>query len=488
MTDNPREDKKGKKRKKMRKYRKIGYSFASVYGVAAVILLTFCVKLGMLPMVYLAALGIVLVLLGGLFVIMQRRKTWSVVADVLCVFLAVGCIAACFFIDKADATVRQVAARGAETDEIGVYVLAEDPALELADAADYRFGMAEAVDRDNTVATVSDIEEELGKKLDLSEYGDMFKLLDALQAKEIGAVILKSTYVPVAAEAGNYAWVTDGLRKIASYTHEAEQQAEAEPSEDEDTFVMYLSGIDTYGDISARSRSDVNILAVVNTKTKNILLLSTPRDYYVSYSQTGGAKDKLTHAGIYGVNASIDALEQLYGVDVNYYLRVNFTGFTQIIDALGGVEVYSQYDFTAGGKDFYQGYNEVNGTEALSFSRERYSFEDGDFQRGRNQMEVIRAVIKKAASSALLANYTDVMNAVSGSFETNMPQDEIAALVKMQLSDMASWNVTSYTATGQVSNQETYSAPGQLLYVVIPDEASVEEAKKMIHDIFNDGM
>ena len=136
MTDNPRQDKKGKKRKKMRKYRKIGYSFASVYGGAAVILLTFCVKLGMLPMIYLAALGIVLVLLGGLFVIMQRRKTWSVVADVLRVFLADGCIAACFFIDKADATVRQVAASGAETDELGVYVLAEDPATDLAGEAD----------------------------------------------------------------------------------------------------------------------------------------------------------------------------------------------------------------------------------------------------------------------------------------------------------------------------------------------------------------
>ena len=476
-----------KKHKKIRRYRKVGYSFLSVYAVAAVILITFCVRLGMVPGGYLAALGGVLAVLGGLFVLMQRRKVWSIISDVLCVLLTVCCIAGCFYIGKADTTVRDVARVTSETDEVGVYVLTDDPAQDIEDAADYRFGMAEAVDRENTDATVADIEEELGRELDISRYGDMFKLLDALKEQEVRAIILNSAYVPVAADAGNYAWVTDGLRQIASYTHETGEETAAEPSEDNNSFIVYLSGIDTYGEVSARSRSDVNILAVVNTETKNVLLLSTPRDYYVDYSETGGAKDKLTHAGLYGVDASIDALERLYGVDVNYYLRVNFTGFTQIIDALGGVDVYSQYDFTAGGRQFSQGYNTVNGTEALSFARERYSFEDGDIQRGRNQMEVIRAVITKAASSSLLANYAAVMDAVSGSFETNMPQEKIAELVRMQLSDMASWNITTYTAAGQVSTGETYSAPGEMLSIVIPDEASVQEAKNMINSVLNGG-
>ena len=344
-----------KKHKKIRRYRKVGYSFLSVYAVAAVILITFCVRLGMVPGGYLAALGGVLAVLGGLFVLMQRRKVWSIISDVLCVLLTVCCIAGCFYIGKADTTVRDVARVTSETDEVGVYVLTDDPAQDIEDAADYRFGMAEAVDRENTDATVADIEEELGRELDIGGYGDMFKLLDALKEQEVRAIILNSAYVPVAADAGNYAWVTDGLRQIASYTHETGEETAAEPSEDNNSFIVYLSGIDTYGEVSARSRSDVNILAVVNTETKNVLLLSTPRDYYVDYSETGGAKDKLTHAGIYGVDASIDALERLYGVDVNYYLRVNFTGFTQIIDALGGVDVYSQYDFTAGGRQFSQG-------------------------------------------------------------------------------------------------------------------------------------
>ena len=276
-------------------------------------------------------------------------------------------------------------------------------------------------------------------------------------------------------------------KQRTSFTYESadggSETVTSQPDADSNSFIMYLSGIDTYGGISTRSRSDVNILAVVNTETKDILLLSTPRDYYISYSETGGAKDKLTHAGIYGINASIDALEQLYDVDVNYYLRVNFSGFIDIINALGSVDVNSDYDFTARGTEIHKGINHLTGEEALSFARERYSFKDGDFQRGRNQMEVIRAVIQKTASSSLLTNYMSVMNAVAGSFETNMSQEEISDLVKMQLSDMASWNITSYTSEGQVSSAETYSMPGQMLSVVIPDESSVEEAKNMITDV-----
>ena len=227
---------------------------------------------------------------------------------------------------------------------------------------------------------------------------------------------------------------------------------------------------------------------VVNTKTKEILLLSTPRDFYVDYSVTGGAKDKLTHAGIYGIDASIDALERLYDIDVNYYLRVNFTGFTDIIDALGGVDVYSEYDFTVQNvREYQEGWNHLTGTEALAFARERYSFADGDYQRGENQMEVIRAVIEKCASSSMLTNYTSVMRAVSGSFETNMPETQIAELVRMQLSDMSGWNVTSYMVSGQSEYAETYSMPGQELYVIIPDQTTVEEAKTKIREVYGTG-
>ncbi len=480
--------KKGKRKHKgLPIYRKVGYSFVAVYAVTAVVLLSFLGGTDMLPGLYLGALGIVLLILGVLTVVMQQWKLTSVIADVICTVLAAACIAGCVYIDKMDSTIRDVATVSASKDVIGVYVMDEDPAQKLADVADYQFGIASAIDRTNTDKALDEIQTAIGKEPSVSEYGDVFALLDGVKSGETGVIVVNSAYISTASEAENYAWAEEGLREIASFTYESadggSQTATSQPEADSSSFIMYLSGIDTYGSVSTRSRSDVNILAVVNTETKNILLLSTPRDYYISYSVTGGAKDKLTHAGIYGIDASIDALEQLYDVDVNYYLRVNFSGFIDIINALGGVDVNSDYDFTAGGTEFHKELNHLNGEEALSFARERHSFKDGDFQRGRNQMEVIRAVIQKAASSSLLTNYMSVMNAVAGSFETNMSQEEIADLVKMQLSDMAGWNITSYTAEGQVSSAETYSMPGQRLSVVIPNESSVEEAKGMIRDV-----
>lgn len=257
----------------------------------------------------------------------------------------------------------------------------------------------------------------------------------------------------------------------------------AVPKNIPDSFVMYLSGIDTYGSVAKRSRSDVNILAVVNTEAKEVLLLSTPRDAYVEYSATQGTKDKLTHAGIYGVEASMDALKRLYDVEIDYYVKINFTGFMEVVDALGGIEVYSDYDFSVGTlKDYKKGYNKLNGIEALAFARERYSFPEGDYQRAKNQMEVIRAVVKKCVSSSMLVNYGSVMEALAGSFETNMPNEQIAALVRMQLSDRAQWEIISYTAEGTNTQAQTYSMPGQKLDVIQLSEESIAMAKQLIEN------
>ena len=249
----------------------------------------------------------------------------------------------------------------------------------------------------------------------------------------------------------------------------------------EGTFVVYISGVDTWGTPKAKSRSDVNILAVVNTNTKQILLVSTPRDYYVPLSVSGGVKDKLTHAGIYGVESSMETLEMLYGVDIQYYMKLNFTGFVGIVDALGGIDVYSDSTFTVGDAfSFTEGVNHMSGIEALAFARERYSFASGDRARGTHQMAVIRAVLDKATSSAILYNYADVMNSVSGCFTTNMSQEKIASLVRMQLNDMAQWSITSISVDGTGASKTTYTVPGKTAYVMIPDEATVQTAKDKI--------
>ena len=527
------------KRKKIHVYQYIAGVLLAVYVIMAAALLVQAADLDMFPFLYLIIIAAVFLILGVAFFLMHRKLTTSIIADVLSLIMIFFCGAGAYYIRQTTDALADVTTMGEQTDVFSVYVMKDDPAEKLEDIKGYEIGVVGNVggeapdnademdlhgsdnarardtdgaggqgadnadfqgtddtktqegnnpDADNTAKTVVRLEDTLDSTLDISGYGDMFALMDALRAGQIGAVILNEAYVGIISEREGYEWVATDIRQLTAVEHVTKPDIQPiVPEVLPETFIMYLSGIDTYGGVSARSRSDVNILAIVNTKTKNVLLLSTPRDYYVSFNATGGARDKLTHAGIYGVDASIDALEQLYGIQVDYYLRLNFSGFIDIIDALGGIEVYSDYDFTVTPIRTYQkGINQLSGLEALAFARERYSFPEGDFQRAKNQMEVIRAVIQKCASSSMLVNYASVMEAVSGSFETSMTQEQIASLVKMQLSDMAQWNVTSYTVDGHSTYAETFSMPGTELYVIEPDYATVETAKEMIREIYGD--
>ena len=192
-----------------------------------------------------------------------------------------------------------------------------------------------------------------------------------------------------------------------------ETESETEIADDgtPDTFLLYLSGIDVWGATETQSRSDVNILMAVNRKTHKVQLVNTPRDYYVTLPISNGSRDKLTHAGIYGVEVSEGALENLYGVDVDYYLRLNFSGFEAIIDAVGGIDVYSEYDFTVEPiKHYTEGMNHLTGLESLAFVRERKSFNAGDVQRGKNQMEMVKALVSKFTSEDILKSYDTWMD------------------------------------------------------------------------------
>ena len=256
----------------------------------------------------------------------------------------------------------------------------------------------------------------------------------------------------------------------------------------EEPFTIYVSGNDSYGEVTLKEgRSDVNILLTVNPNTRQILMTTTPRDYYVELPFGEGCWDKLTHAGNYGIDCSMQTLERLYDVEIDYYLRVNFSGFESIVDALGGVEVYSDYAFTSlhSGYYFDVGYNSVDGAEALAFVRERYAFEEGDVQRGKNQMAMIRAIMDKATSPAVISGYLSLMDSVSDSFITNMPKGSISDLVKMQLNEGGSWNIVSNSVNGYVSEAYTYSDSSQLLSVMMQDEASVQHASELIEKCEN---
>ena len=284
-------------------------------------------------------------------------------------------------------------------------------------------------------------------------------------------------------------WAQQGLSALDSMTNGILTGAEANKITKE-PFVIYLSGVDTRGELTEKARSDVNILAVVNPVTKRVALINTPRDYYVDLAGTD-SKDKLTHAGLYGVETSMATLGNLYGINVDHYIRINFAGFISIVDALGGVDVYSDQAFTSVGSPgyydpttFVEGWNHLDGKAALAFARERHAFASGDIQRGINQMKVIDAMLNKIKSPALLMGFSKIMDAASDCFVTDFSQEQISALVRMQLSDFADWDIQSYTVTGSSSTStKCYSAKGQKLYVMKPDEAAVSKAKEMIASV-----
>ncbi|HFR3833489.1 LCP family glycopolymer transferase CpsA [Streptococcus suis] len=254
-----------------------------------------------------------------------------------------------------------------------------------------------------------------------------------------------------------------------------------------DSFNIYISGIDTYGPISSVSRSDVNIIMTVNRATHKILLTTTPRDSYVAIADGGQNQyDKLTHAGIYGVNASVHTLENLYGIDISNYIRLNFTSFLQLIDLVGGIDVENTQEFTSGGYNFPVGTVHLDAEQALIFVRERYSLANGDNDRGKNQEKVIAALIKKLSSPENLRNYQAILNSLEDSIQTDISIETIIGLVNTQLESGTQFTVESQALTGTGrSDLSSYAMPGSQLYMMEINQDSLEQAKAAIQSVLD---
>lgn len=332
----------------------------------------------------------------------------------------------------------------------------------------------------------SEILENVKEKVHFSqkEYNDFSSLAKDLLEKKVDAILVSDFNKEMLDDQ------IDNFEKLTKviHTEKVEIKSEMEPSNisvTQETFNILISGIDTRGSISKVSRSDVNIVVTVNPQTNEILLTSIPRDYYVRLHGTTGNKDKLTHAGIYGINMSVNTISDLLNTNIDYYLRVNFDTLVSVVDKIGGIEVYSDTNFTAySGDKFFAGYNHLDGTRALAYSRERKQFAEGDRKRGKHQEEVITAIIKKVSTSkVLLRSYSAILESLRDSFQTSVPTETIKSFVKNQLDEMPDWNVKSISLDGVGSSNYTYSMPGRLLYVMIPDETTVMQASTLINEM-----
>ena len=424
---------------------------------------------------------------------MKRKKAIKIIIIIFALILALIVGVAIYYIKKASDVVNQISGAEYKIDNMVVVVRSEDSANSLGDTKNYAFGIQKDTGSENTRTMVEKINSELGFDVHTVETEDIFQEAQALLNGEVDAAVYNEAMTTIIDE-----MIEDYSSKVKIIYHyeiqskvlsaAKETDGEGETGEKKDngigSFQVYISGIDVEGPISTTSRSDVNIIATVNTNTKQVLLTTTPRDYYVTIPNiSGDQRDKLTHAGIYGVDASIATLNQLFGVAIDYYVRVNFTSLVKIIDTLGGIDVNSDYEFTARGCSFVKGMNHMDGAQALVFSRERYAFEDGDNQRGKNQELVIGAIISKVTSAEGIAHAADMISEVGDSLETNMGQMTIIKLIQLQMKDASSWHVVSTAATGSGDNQACYSSGSQLLYVMWPNEDSVAEISEKMKQV-----
>lgn len=452
--------------------------------VSLVLLVLFLVCIGILwstglvPALYLILGSVVFLLLCGVVLWLTRdpaRRVRRIIGFVLAALLALLGLCGDIALWRAARTLRGVTETTGEQSAVAFYVLADSEYETLEDLAGNAVGILSQLDRDNTDETLQITESEYGLSFATVEYESLLALADALRDGQVSGIVLNQAFLTLYEEIPGYEDFASEVRElfVQELAHEVQDARQADGS----VITVLISGSDTRRErIDRRGRSDVNIIARVNRETHEILLVSTPRDYYVPLALDGSPYDKLTHAGIYGMDVLQGTLENLYDIQIDYYFRINFTGFVEIIDALGGIDVHSDYDFTVRDFEYHQGTNHLNGEQALAFARERHSFAQGDRQRGEHQMEVIRAVLNKAMSPSILSGYMDIMESVEGCMDTNVPYDLIAEVVRQQLSENTTWSIETYNVNGTGTRAMTYSMPQQL-YVMIPDETTVQEAK-----------
>lgn len=498
--DNSSKQGASKKNAKSKAWKRFAYIMLAVQIVLSIAALVQLLMSKMVPTTYLLVFVVMVwVLLFLAFALMvlvrkgQSARTFCMkrgLGTTLSAFMIIVCIIVVYYVGILNKTISNIAQDGDTiviTNTIAVYVPIGSDAEDIYGAADEVFGYSTSFDYENSLATVEVIGQEVGQDIATAEYESVFDVVDALYSGEIGAMILNYSYEEIISDMEGYEDFTALTRII--YEYEIETVVESQGNENakditSEVFVLYLSGSDTRSVKLSTSRSDVNIIAYVNPTTKQVLLINTPRDYFVPISiSSSGTRDKLTHCGIYGVDCSMDTLAALYDTSIDYYLQVNFEGFITLVDAIGGIEVESDTSFVTLHYDVQinKGINYLDGEGALGFVRERYALANGDNDRGINTMKVISAIINKLSSGkTILNNYSAIMSSMEGMFVTSMSSDEIAALVKMQLSDMSSWDIRTYAVTGSNSSSTTYSTPNTTSYVMIPDQDSVDKAKELI--------
>ncbi|CAD0171849.1 LCP family glycopolymer transferase CpsA [Streptococcus thermophilus] len=459
-----------------------------LYAILALVLLFTMFNYNFLSFRFLniiITIGLLVVLAISIF-LQKTKKSPLVTTVVLVIFSLVSLVGIFGFKQMIDITNRMNQTAAFSEVEMSIVVPKESDIKDVSQLTSVQ--APTKVDKNNIEILMSALKKDKKVDVKVDDVASYQEAYDNLKSGKSKAMVLSGSYASLLESVdSNFA---SNLKTI--YTYKIKKKISNSANQvDSKVFNIYISGIDTYGSISTVSRSDVNIIMTVNMNTHKILLTTTPRDAYVKIPGGGANQyDKLTHAGIYGVETSEQTLEDLYGIKIDYYARINFTSFLKLIDQLGGVTVHNDQAFTSlhGKFDFPVGDIQMNSEQALGFVRERYSLDGGDNDRGKNQEKVISAIVNKLASLKSVSNFTSIVNNLQDSVQTNISLDTINALANTQLDSGSKFTVTSQavTGTGSTGQLTSYAMPNSSLYMMKLDNSSVESASQAIKNLMEE--
>ena len=469
---------------KSRRFKILNVSLFIIYVLLISVLIVYIFRYNILAFRYLNIIStfvmILVAVLAALFIWFNKARIFTTVLLVLSLLIGSGTMYAVK--EMVDLSTGLNSTSNYSEYEMSVVVPADSDVQDLKQLTNVLAPSGN--DQDNVQALMKNISQTQGHELTVDTASSYLAAYKSLTSGEAKAMVLNSVFEDtIRGEDPDYA---SKIKKI--YTYKISKKIDTAIGKQDpnaEVFNIYVSGIDTYGPISSVSRSDVNIIMTVNRKTKKVLLTTTPRDAYVPIADGGlNQPDKLTHAGIYGVDASVHTLENLYGIDLNYYVRLNFTSFLKLIDLLGGIDIENDQEFTVGNTHYPIGNISLNSEQALTFVRERYSLNGGDNDRGKNQEKVIAAVIKKLTSTDALKNYNAILSGLQDSVQTDMSLETMMNLINTQLESGGSYNVTSQALTGTGNTGlPSHAMPEANLYMMEIDQNSLAAAKAAIQEV-----
>lgn len=468
------------------------YMILGIQLVISIVTVYFCFKLKLIPMKYIIGIIIaLLILLVGFFGIIYSGEKKSengatskrsIITKIISLLLSIALVIGCTMLIRSDNFIDKVSDAVGQQYVISVIAL-KDSDIDKKSLDGKKFGVCYEKDSKTLTTALADMEDEIGEQ-EYTKYDTYIQLADALYNKEVDCIVVGEQFRSQLQV--NHENFDNETKIITSYSYDAKLEVTTKKTDvTEKPFSVYVTGIDVYGSLNTVSRSDVNLIVTVNPKTKQILMTSIPRDCEINL-HSNGELDKLTHTGNYGTAETINTIQDLLDMEINYFVRTNFSGMTNIVDALGGITVESdeEFDTLHGNYHIVKGLNEMDGDKALCFVRERKRLKAGDFARGRNQQKVLSAMIDKALSPKIITNFDRILTALEGTFETDMTSDEIRSLLNMQLDDMADWNIINIQIEGEYYDcYETYSMYGTKSDVMKPFNSHIKRVRKLINKV-----